>query len=99
MKTNPTNWTKFREIGMIGCKRIAPRVIELRTKMRYWDILFNIFQAMVIEADRHIVPITKVPASASISQSKQESKRLAEKFKALTPDEKRDLVKALEGML
>lgn len=91
-------WRERHSLARRGCGNIWPKIVQLRAELRSYEAAHGYFSAMRIEAERHLVPITKLRPSASAYKPEREASRMMRKVKKLSPERKQELVLALEGM-
>lgn len=93
-----TNWEEKQRLAILGCGKLWPRIVQLRAELHSYEVAHGMFAALRIEAERHLVTVIKLPASAGSRGSKTSAETMIRKVKALSPEKKRELVLALEGM-
>lgn len=93
-----TDWEEERLQAIFGCGKIWPKINQLRAELHSYESAHDYFSAMRIEAERHLVTVIKLPPGAGSRGGKTSTDRMMKNLKVLTPERKRELVLALEGM-
>ena len=92
-----TNWEIKAERAEKVCRAMAPKLKELKSELRVYELIFAFYAKMKFEAQRRIVPIKKLSPSATNNRPERIASNIVAKAKALPPDLRKELIKALEG--
>ena len=92
-----TNWEVKAERAEKVCRAMAPKLKELKSELGVYELIFAFYAKMKFEAQRRIVPIKKLTPSASNRRPERAATNTVAKARALSPDLRKELIKALEG--
>ena len=95
MKTE-IDWQQRRDAADARCRTMWPKLQKIRGKLREAEDDYFHSQAIVIEADRHLVPITEVPKATS-GKTKPSNAVWLTAIKRMTNKERRSLAMKLQG--
>jgi len=90
-------WESRASIARKACGAIWPKIAQLRAELRTWELAHGYFEIMRLDAERHLVPIMKLPPSATAKGPEKKAEVLLTKATRLSPEQKKELILALEG--
>ena len=94
-----TNWKLRDEKAKKVCELITPKIKELKNELKVYEVILAFYASIRIKSQRKFVPITIVPPSISKRRPENIASNIVAKAKALSPNSRRELIKALEGEL
>jgi len=90
-------WKARAQLARKACGQIWPKVVQARAELRTWELAHGYFELMLIEAQRHLIPIIKLPPSATAKGPEKKAEALLARAAKLSPEQKKELILALEG--
>ena len=90
-------WETKAQTARKVCGMIWPKIAILRAELHTWELVHGYYSAIRIEAERHLVPVVKLPRSASVTGPEKAADALLNKAIRLSPEQKKRLILALEG--
>ena len=96
MTKSKEHWEKQKEDAMERMRRVWPKIQKLRDRLNTLQNIHDEHQASLYEAERNLVEVVKLkPAESAIVKNTHWMKKIL----TLTPKEKRDLARKLEGIV
>jgi len=94
-----TNWeSKLKESDRV-LRTLAPKMKALRIELKVLEYIYTFNAKLKFEAERHIVPIKIIPPRSTSNKPEQKAEVLLKRAKALSSEDKGELLKALQGMM
>ena len=91
------SWKSQALISRKACGQIWPKIVQLRAELRTWELAHGYFELMRLEAERRLTPVMKLPPSATAKGPEKKAETLLAKASKLSPEQKKELILALEG--
>ena len=92
-----TKWEfKLKDADRV-LRTLAPKMRELRTQLAILEYVYTFNAKLKFECERHIVPIKILSPKASNKKPEQKADMIIRKAKALSSEDRKELLKALEG--
>ena len=80
-------------------RQLAPKIKELRAELKMYELIFTMYAKAKWEHEKHIVPIKKLLPKATNNKPEMKAETMLKKAKAMKSNERKELLKALEGMM
>jgi len=90
------DWQRLRNAADTHCQAAWPKLQKMRSRLREAEDAYYRYQALVIEADRHLVSITEVPKTAS-GRTKPSDATWTKWIKQMSKKERRSLAMKLQN--
>lgn len=93
------NWeSKLNDADRI-LRTLAPKMKALRTQLKIYEFVYTFNAKLKFECERHIVPVTVLSPKATNNKPEQKAETILKNAKVLSSREKKELIKALEGLM
>ena len=93
------NWKLKDEKAKRICALLAPKVKELEEDLKAFKAILAFYTAMRIKAQRNFTEVTVIPPTKSSKRPENAAKNILAKAKALSPEDRKALIKAIEGKM
>lgn len=88
-----SDWKEMEALGRKGCGSVWPKIVQLRAELHTYESVHGYFEAMLIEAQRHLI---KLPLDEEKFPEKKKIDRLVRSFKGLSEVSQKRLEEILE---
>ena len=92
-----TNWQEKADKSEKVLKTLVPKIRNLKAELKVYEHIFNFYDELRIRAQRHTTPVTVLPPSVSYKRPERRADNITTKAKALSYEDRKELIKALEG--
>ena len=92
-----TNWKLRDEKAKKICELLAPKIKEIKKELEVYEAILTFYANMRIKAQRKFVEVTIIPPTKSNRRAENAAKNILTKARALSPEDREELIKALEG--
>ena len=94
-----TDWKTEELKAEKFCKIIAPIARDLRIELKVCETILAFWADKKLKAQRQTTPVTILPISATSKRPERIATNIVNKAKALSYNDRKELIKALEGEL